>query len=357
MTVWNNEDIFNISRNWNGGQNVTKDSYTVSNSKYYNKNGCFLYNDDFKNFLDNYNNLFKKENVKIKSEDIIYFFKESKYPRFKFNSNCGNKKTIKIESADWLVTPNIMLFDNYNKAKDKNAILCTLTNRLYLYDYIYSNYAVELKNLYKQNSLSDNILSLLQDKFIIQGDNYEIISVKSISNYVSNGANIKEFIHNVANNINKCITEENLDAYLSKESPDLTNDIIESINLMLQSKDSGTIELGIKMLNNFDCDKYSLKLGNIIRNNVNSIYNNKAKNTVGFKNVLKSLNIDNLANLTRTDHLQYYRNLYSSSTNEENKNEIKELYKNSLLTDINNYIIKRHGSNSIIDLNVDLNIN
>lgn len=316
LNIWKRENSFTLSCSWQGGK--SKDDFNLSNiSAYYGE--PVENNQDLIDFQTNYDE-FKKRKVVIKEEDIIYFFKESKYPRFKFNSNCNNLKTIQIPKATWLVTPIIEFFNRYNYTHE--GIECLLTNRIYFPSYNSgTGYLNKCHTLYKKPTEIESFIALLQDKFLIQGDNYRQVSCKSLTNYLN--INI-DTITNINNNIDKCITEENLEEYItSKNSNELTTDLYNSLNTMMQSKDASTVELGIKMLNNFDIKKYALQVGSLLRLNSQNIERNKALQTVGFKNVMTQLN-STWNQLKDSDTLQYYDRLYSSSTSDDDKQEIQK---------------------------------
>lgn len=304
-------------------------------------------NDEYINFEKEYSNL-KNKVVDIKPEDVIYFFKESKYPRFKFASNCKNLKTIQIPKATYLVTP---IIDYKYYSNDKLlAVECLLTNRLYYVDrYLKSHYISILQEHFKQGDVTKNIIELLKYKFLIQEEHYRVIEVIQLSNTFKNF----KFLQDISENLDKCIPESVIDNYVnSLTNNELTKEVYDSLNTMLKSKDAGTIELGIKMLNNFDVNKYALKIASLIRlNNVN-IERNKALQTVGFKNILSQLGTD-LNAIKYGDTLQYYNNLYGASSNLEDKEEIKEY----LIQEIKNRIINQYNSCTRIANNLSLNLN
>lgn len=316
LNIWKRDNSFSLNCSWQGGR--SKDDFTLINIQQW-------YGEPIENtpniidFRTQYDAL-KTKKVNIKEEDIIYFFKESKYPRFKFTSNCKNLKTIQIPKATWLITPIIQFFNSSNRTSI--GIECTLTNRIYFHDYNGSNnVSQKLHSLYNKPTLIESFIALLQDKFLIQGTNYREVDCISLVNY--NRFNI-DIINEIYNNIDKCITEEILEEYItSKNSNEFTDEIYNSLNTMLKSKDAGSIELGIKMLNNFDVKKYALQIGSLLRLNGQNISNNKALTTVGFKNVLTQLG-STLYDIRDSDTLQYYDKLYDSSTSDIDKIEIQK---------------------------------
>lgn len=318
LKIWKRKNSFSLNCSWQGGK--SKDDFTLTNIHQW-------YGEPVENtpeiidFQDKYNFL-KTKKVNIEEKDVIYFFKESKYPRFKFTSNCKNLKTIQIPKATWLVTPIIEFFSK--SAKTSIGIECTLTNNIYFSNYNGSTgYVNKCHTLYNKSTETESFIALLQDKFIIQGNNYREVECISLANY--NKFNI-DIINDIYNNIDKCITEENLEEYItSKNSNELTDELYKSLDTMLKSKDASTVELGIKMLNNFDIKKYALQVGSLLRLNSAYIMHNKALITVGFKNILSQLNTD-WNNLCRSDNLIYYNNLYNSSSSNEDKLQIKDYY-------------------------------
>jgi hypothetical protein len=319
LKIWKRGNSFSLNCSWQGGK--SKDDFTLTNI--HQRYGEPIENTpEIIDFKDKYN-LFKTKKVDIKEEDVIYFFKESKYPRFKFTSNCKNLKTIQIPKATWLVTPMIEFFSR--NATVNIGVECLLTNRIYFYNYNGSvQNSQKLTTLYNKSTIIESFICLLQDKFLIQGNNYREVECLQLANY--NKYNV-DVINDIYDNIDKCITEENLEEYItSKNSNELNDELYKSLDTMLKSKDATTIELGIKMLNNFDIKKYALQVGSLLRLNSSHITYNKALTTVGFKNVLSQLNTD-WNSLSNSDNLVYYDKLYRSSSTNEDKLQIKDYYK------------------------------
>lgn len=316
INIWKRENSFILNCSWQGGK--SKDDFTLTTiHQYYGEPVETTL--EILDFQTRYKELETKK-VNIKEEDVIYFFKESKYPRFKFTSNCKNLKTIQISNATWLVTPIINFF-NENK-KVNIGVECTLTNRIYFYNYDRSvESSKKLQALYNKSTIIESFIALLQDKFLIQKDNYREVECLSLNNNFK--INV-DTINNIYSNMNKCITEENLEKYItSKNANELTDDLYKSLDTMLKSKDSSTIELGVKMLNNFNIKKYALQIGSLLRLNSQNITNNKALTTVGFKNVMTQLGTQ-WNNLKDSDTLRYYDCLYNASINNDDKIQIQK---------------------------------
>lgn len=313
LNIYNKENCHYLYGNY---YTKSKDDFKLNKiSTYYG--APIEYNQDLQDFEQKYKELETKK-VNIKNEDVIYFFKESKYPRFKFTSSCDNLKTIQIPKATWLVTPIVPLISNNKKLY--LGIECLLTNQVYFSDYQYGSSSKKCHEIYKKATEEDSFVALLLDKFLIQENNYRTVYCKQTHQ------NIKDidFFNNVYNNIDKCITEENLEEYItSKNFNELTDELYTSLNTMMQSKDASTVELGIKMLNNFDAKKYALQIGSLLRLNAYNIQYNKALNTVGFKNVMSQLNTD-FKRLQNSDTLRYYDSLYAVSDNDEDKIKIQK---------------------------------
>lgn len=314
LNIYERESCFVLGSKW---RDTSKDDFTLNGINSYYATPI-EYNQELIDFEINYNNL-KTKKVDIVEEDVIYFFKESKYPRFKFTSNCNNLKTIQIPKATYLVTP-IMDILGYNK-NIESGVHCLLTNRLYFAKYnTGTGHLDRCHSLYKKATKEESFIALLQDKFLIQGNNYRIIECKMLNNYLKSHSIFNE----INDNIDKCITEENLEEYItSKNSNELTDDLYKSLNTMMQSKDGSSIELGIKMLNNFDVKKYALQIGSLLRLNSSNIANNKALTTVGFKNVMTQLGTT-YNHLKDSDTLQYYSKLYEASSDNIDKVEIQK---------------------------------
>lgn len=353
MRVWEGTNLEQINAIISNVK--SKDDFKIS------KNSWLRYNfiedtQEFKDFKTNYENIYKR-NLDIQESDVIYFLKESKYPRFKFSANCKNLKTIKIENADKIVIPdNLFTFRAYHY--DVLIIQDTLTNNAYVvqkdYTKNYNVYFKQLQTIYKTNTVEEAIINLLQDKFLIQGNNYELIN--NPLSIDSKNSNFK-LINDIEKYHTKCITEENLEKYVSKDSASLDNDLYDSIDTMLKSTDSATVELGIKMLSNFSIEKSSFKLGMLIRANVNNIANNKASSSAGFKNVLTQLGIYGINDIRYDDLLSYLNKLYDASKeDEDNKLLIREESVKEILKRVNNQFAVENRKISLLGLKINLDI-
>lgn len=310
MNIIGREQMFDLTNRWNG-QGLERIEIRKSGQNRWDK-GFVEDNDDFKNFLKKYEDIFTNDK-EIKETDSVYFFKESKYPRFKFNTNCKNNKTINISKADVIITPqlNFVHPQNYKHYHNKRLIICTDTNNVYNCIYDDHHFQGILEPYFHKGNIEDNLVAFLQHRLLIAGNNYKIIYASALNSDVSS-----DFFNKLYENIDKCVSETSLEKYLSKESAELTDDVHKQLDLMFQSKDAGSVELGMKMLVNFDIDKNALKLGLLIRRHRDNLARNKAATSVGFKNVLKQLGI-NLQDGVPT--LNYINNLYKNTQDEENK--------------------------------------
>lgn len=353
MRIWEGTNLWQI--NAVTSNVISKDDFKISKNSWLRTN--FIENtQEFKDFKTNYENIYKR-NLDIQESDVIYFLKESKYPRFKFSANCKNLKTIKIENADKIVIPdNLFNFQSYYY--EVLIIQDTLTDNVYYvqkdYTKNYNAYFKQLQTIYNTNTVEDAIINLLQDKFLIQGTNYELIHAPlSID---ARNSNFK-LVNDIEKYYDKCITEENLEKYVSKDSVSLDNDLYSSIDTMLKSTDSATVELGIKMLSNFSIEKSSFKLGMLIRTNIDNIANNKAASSAGFKNVLTQLGINGINDIRYVDLLSYLNRLYDASKeDEDNKLLIREESVKEMLKRINNQFVAENRKISLLGLNINLDI-
>jgi len=356
MNIYGASDLFMMNKHWNG---QGKDAFSFVKQQY--GYGFYVENtQEFQDFKIAYDKIFSETDKTINESDVVYFFKESKYPRFKFSANCKNNKTIKIENADIIVTPNIINFGNIPQYKYQQKtnhtyqiIIDTITNNKYLINSGYKPYYEEIHRMYNKNTEFDSIIALMQDKFLIQGNNYNVITVEKLNVSYSKVVDANNFFNTVAKYIDKCISEETLEKYVTRDSMELDDDMYISLDTMLKSKDANTVELGMKMLNNFNLEKASFRFGMLIRKNMDTIANNKALQSAGFKNVLSQLNID-MMQVRGSDLLAYLNNLYKSSTDSDNKNLIREACKDELLkrtTDSYNM-----HKNYCRDINIDMNL-
>ena len=86
------------------------------------------------------------------------------------------------------------------------------------------------------------------------------------------------------------ITDVDLDKIINKMCPEPTYEELSSIVDMLNSEDAATVQLGVKMIQGYNVDKYKMTLRLILCTRQNWwLY---TRNTVGTKQLMETLNLD-----------------------------------------------------------------
>ncbi len=354
MEYFKKEQVFYPKGTWNG---KGKDSVTYQNNYYYYSNSCVLYEQEVEDVYQKYLDI-KNKSIKIEKDNVIYFFKESKYPRFKFNASCENKKTIQINKADYAIVPIINGLFSINHQTKKlainRAIRCTLTNN------IYHCSSGQLPNDYMNKFNNNRELAseqLLLDKFLIQPNNYEFIDVVCFNNYITGVKEPTEFFKLIVENIDKCITDKHLEEYLNKDNDiNLTEEMRIQIEHMLKSTDSKTVDLGVKMLNNFNLEIDGFKISLLIRTYAENIFKGTAYNNVGFKNILKQLNLGTVQSLRYADNMMFLNNVYKTVTDSEQRSIIKYQLNKEIEKRLNSFIENLNNNNKNIPLTITYNV-
>lgn len=355
MEYFEKEQIYTGYMSWNGGNG--KESMDFRTSEY-NVSPHIIYSKELEEFYKKYQDL-KNKKVDITEEDSIYFFKESKYPRFKFNAGCNNKKTIQIDKATYAVTPVLPLFNTVTdsttgerKLGTVKGVKCNLTNNLYL-----PYYRMPSDYMTKYGTTENALAAILIDKFLIQPDHYTIIDLVSVNRWMTGVKNELEYITTLYNNIDKCITDDQIETYLNKDNGvELTDEMYTQLENMLTSKDSKTIDLGVKMLNNFNLNNDGFRISLLIRTYANFITNGTAYQAVGFKNIIKQLNLNSIQNLKYIDNMQFLNQIYSSTTNDNQRSLIKYQLNKEIEKRMNDYINNLKYNNKHIPVNISFGV-
>lgn len=182
---------------------------------------------------------YTKKLAKIFSGNVLYFTKQSKFPRFKLTGT-EYKRCLKPEKADVIIIPDI-----------KNRMSCSCYSSGYrIYEnsesyYIVSDY--DFKRLFHES-----------DKELLAGLN--IFGFNKTFSYIMHTDQIITFDSDdsiyfdlINNKFTKpVITDNMLDIKLSTSLPTITESDVDSINSMLNSPDKSVQELGLKMLTGFN---------------------------------------------------------------------------------------------------------
>ena len=262
----------------------------------------------------------KNQSVTIVKSDKIMFLKESAYPRHKFSNSCENSKVIKPAKADCIVIP-----DNY-----AHSYITNKDNKVVrLYDDTVSRYLImekelikELKNHFGKDE-EGSISSFLRDAFFNTSYKYEILQ-DSVMICDNSDETITVFNDYPA----KLITEKHIDDYLNGKLPVMDEESYKTINSFLGSPDAATIDLGIRTLNNYDILGSSMYISLLVRNNYAKLNQANSFTSVGFKNIVKVLN---LGNCNYDSNIEFMTKMYKNLSKPEEQKFVRETVREEIL--------------------------
>lgn len=230
----------------------------------------------------NYKDLVKKINdtivTSIKEESVLYFDKSSKFPRFKL-SQTSYKRCIKIEKANCIIA----------KKFDANQIRLYTDCDCYVFENEYGTLCVVPESYiksYANGSVKDffellkNLDSYpdLKEEPIYKGRLCCVFKTPSI------------YLENLINNKPLPIMEDTaLDNKVNKTFEKITEEDIETIIPMLNSSDSESVSLGLKLLSNTNVIETPYLTTAILVYTFSNWCGNKAKNTVSVAQMFDTL--------------------------------------------------------------------
>ena len=230
----------------------------------------------------NYKDLVKKINDTIvtstKEGSVLYFDKSSKFPRFKL-SQTSYKRCVKIEKADCIVAKKfdanqIALYTNCDCYVFENeyGTLCVVPE-----SYVKSYANGSLKDFFELLKNLDSFPDLKEDP-IYKGRLCCVFKTPSI------------YLENLINNKPLPIMEDTtLDNEVNKTFEKITEEDIETIIPMLNSSDSESVSLGLKLLSNTNVTETPYLITAILVYTFSNWCGNQAKNTVSVAQMFDTL--------------------------------------------------------------------
>ena len=211
----------------------------------------------------------------INPDSKLFFDSGSGFPRFKLGLT-SNKRCIKTTKADFIVTSGST---DKQQSYDSNVYVVIEAN-----DSIYMVEECEFKG-YFNNSVA--VFSNAVSKYEVLKDP-KVIYTGLLYGYDKDAVYLGKYSDGTYTL--PYITDNDLDKIVNNMCPEPTYDEILSIVDMLNSEDAATSQLGVKMLEGYNIDKYKLTLRLILCTRSNWwLY---SKTTVGAKQLVNSLNID-----------------------------------------------------------------
>lgn len=267
------------SRN-NGNSNLCTWSYYYSGT-YRLKNPTIILHS--KSDIDE---IFKSKCSDLTGITKLYFDSSSTYPRFKIKDT-SFQRVIKIEKCEAAIISDQVSYQPGG-------------GTFFIYEYTNSNSEKAIYCICPEEFKKDD--SFIYDEVCSFGSDF-IDSVK-VLNYLPKGSTLiysgeicfcdsifAEAIDNIINKYPKYAKESTLDKIVNGTLEDINEETLLSLNDMLSSSDESVAELGLKILQGLNVTKFPLSITCLIYGNYGSIFSNKALNTTGVNQVLKSLRI------------------------------------------------------------------
>lgn len=238
---------------------------------------CNLIADTAKNIQNFVKN---KHRTNLQQKDTLYFGLTSKFPRFKL-SDSGLKRCIKPDKMDCAVIGNIELQE---------------MTYWYVFEdeqYVYVMDNENVKNVYCRDSIKlalwmkDPIQYIKKYNLCYGSSNIRLLPQKTFTYCNSRAEQID--LQNILNGTyTSIITDKELDQYINKAMPVLTQDDVKSICELLDSPDNATKGLGLKMLFAYNVNETPLTVRTILgtREYLASL---SEWNSVGVKQILRSV--------------------------------------------------------------------
>lgn len=314
----------------------------------------------------NLENIIKsKINNNISVSDKLYFDANCKFPRFKLASK-DMKRTIKINNADKIVlskyTPtyyktsigwlkNVKPYLVYSPSEDTYYYMSNVRDSYY--DKSYNKQIVKFNTCYKKYSSTGHqteLYDILKYTQIIPNDAF----VLQDEIYLLNEKDYK-YIDNIINNYMQIIYDTELDKFICDGLLPIEEDDINTLYSMLSSNDSSVVGMGLKLLSSYDINSDPMAIVILLNKYWNRIYRNDAIKSVGFQQVLTSLQID-IACLGNNQN-KLMNKVFDACITEESKIKAREAVRQMVLRETQEFINNQLNELSRYELTYDLTVN
>lgn len=202
----------------------------------------------------------------------LYFDLGSGFPRYKLGLTT-QKRCIKTTKATNIVVSGSTYYD-YTTEK---YVAIEDNDKIY--------FILEQEFIDKYHSDLNKFSSAVQPFFYFT--NPQIIYTGVLYGYTKDSLYLAKYANGEYNL--KYITDNDLDKIINNLCPEPTYEEIESIVDMLNSEDAATVQLGVKMIQGYNANKYRLTLRLILCTRSNWYL--FTRNTVGTKQLMETLNL------------------------------------------------------------------
>lgn len=314
----------------------------------------------------NLENIIKsKINNNISVSDKLYFDANCKFPRFKLASK-DMKRTIKLNNA------NKVVISEYSPTYYKTSARYLHTVQPYL---VYSPsediyyYISSIRDAYYDTCHKSSIANFCQcyKKYSSSSHRTELYDILKYTQILPNDAFVLQdeiyllnekdykYIDNIINNYMQIIYDTELDKFICDGLLPIEEDDINTLYSMLSSNDSSVVGMGLKLLSSYDINSDPMAIVILLNKYWNRIYRNDAIKSVGFQQVLTSLQID-IACLGNNQN-KLMNKVFDACITEESKIKAREAVRQMVLRETQEFINKQLNELSRYELTYDLTVN
>lgn len=164
-----------------------------------------------------------------------------------------------------------------------------------------------------------------------------------------------KYIDNITNNYMRLIYDTELDKFISNGLEQLQDEDLQTLNTMLTSKDDSVVGMGMKLLSSYDISSAPCAIAIMIKQNWNSLRYRSVKTSVGFQQVLTSLNLSDHI-LDRENMLHIINRAFSTCGTDESKEKARNAVVNMVFEDGKKFLTDKCEELKDFDLNFDLKV-
>lgn len=247
-----------------------------------------------------------KVDIDLPDNMSVFLSKNCTTPRYQLKTFLPDiKKVNDFMNADYIITPIPDL------------------GRMIMYPGIVVNNSMIIRNVYGGKiDFKERVKAQIKLKFgenaVIEDILYVEIDRTSLSLEVLQAALICP---------EKLCAQSNLDTKIAMSmNAELDEDSYKMIESMIQSNDVDSQYMGLKMLESYSFEKYALELATIVFENGYKISQIRARNSVGFKNLMKMLGnptLDYMQGKDNYDFLIFINKVYTQLKTDESKQKLQ----------------------------------
>lgn len=306
-----------------------------------------------------------KINNNIDVSDKLYFDANCTYPRFKLSTK-DMKRTIKLDKADKVViskyNPIYVKPTTYQLNEIKPYLAYSPSEDVYYYfsavrcprrDNGWPKAVSQFNQIYKKYSSTGHqteLYEILKRLSIIPDDSFvlpEDVWLLTEQDY--------KYIDNITNNYMQIIYDTELDKFICDGLMPVTEDDINTLHNMFSSNDDSVIGLGLKLLSSYDITSDPLSIVLLLHKHYGNIRYNDAYKSVGFKQVLNSLQINE--NYLGNNRDKLINQVFEACHTDETKAKAREAVRLMVLREAQEYMNKTLNGLERYELTYDLTVN